>query len=615
MSHYEQYIGQVFDERYRIEAILGVGGMAAVLSAHDLKEGDKVAVKMLREEISDDKQAVKQFITESKAVAMLDHPNIVKIRDVVIRDDIKYIVMSYIEGETLRSYMDRVGVIPLNKTIDILLQILDALDHAHSKGVVHRDIKPQNILVLKSGKVIVTDFGIAKIPDSETISNEKTIGTVYYISPEQAAGGEIDRRSDLYSLGAMLFEMITGKLPYNADSTVAIALKQINDPIPSPKELLPTIPTGMDQIVRYALEKAPEDRFQTALQMKAYVEALQNDPFAEFAITPPEQYRIMLEDEAKKAKRKKEREELEKQAAMAAAHLKEEPKEEEEEVIRIKGDSWSVTPIMLGILLAFVLVLTVSGFYAVKTVFWDSSLNVFKNNSGENVIIQDYVGKPFTDADKSHLLEDLGYRKVTVSYEYSEVVDTGMVISQDPVAGQVRKLNVVELKIVVSLGSNVVENTFPDYTMGDYRVVGAKLADQGFRVELIPVTSSAVESSLILKTEPAAGSKILEGMEVKIYYSASPKAASLIYIFPQFLGMTEADAVYYVETQELNLVSLKYEYSDTVEAGRVIFSSVSKGPQPKLTPLSLVISLGVDPSTQIPTPSQPDEENSADILA
>lgn len=614
MSHYEQYIGKVFDERYRIDAVLGVGGMAAVLYAFDLKEQQKVAVKMLREEISDDKQAVRQFITESKAVAMLDHPNIVKILDVVIREETKYIVMSYIEGETLRSYMDRVGVLPLNKTIDILLQILDALDHAHSKGVVHRDIKPQNILMLKNGKVVVTDFGIAKIADSDTVSDDKTIGTVYYISPEQAEGVAIDHRSDIYSLGAMLFEMITGKLPFNADSTVAIALKQINEPTPSPRDHVPTIPIGMEQIVRYAMEKAPENRFQTALQMKAYVEELQRDPFAEFAIAPADQYRIALE-EAKKAKKKKEQEE---QQALADKNgqEKQQEKESEEEVIRIKGDSWSPIPIMLGILMAFVLVLTVAGFYAVKNVFWDSDLNVFKDNSGENVIIGDFVGKPFTDADQAHLTEDLGYHKVTVSYEHSEVVATGLVISQDPVAGQVRKLNVVELKIVVSLGSNAVENTLPDYTMADYRVIGAKLADQGFKVELIPVKSSALESALILKTEPAAGSKVYDGMTVRIYYSASPNATSIVYNFPEFEGMSETDATYYVDTHELNLISVKYEYSDTVEKGKVIFSSVSKGPKPKLTPLSLVVSLGVDPDTIPMPPSTGDQiEPSADITA
>ena len=613
MSHYEQYIGKVLDGRYRIDAVLGVGGMATVLSAFDLKEEQKVAVKMLREEISNDKQAVRQFITESKAVAMLDHPNIVKILDVVIREEIKYIVMSYIEGETLREYMDRNGALPVNKTIDILQQVLDALDHAHGKGVVHRDIKPQNILMLKNGKIVVTDFGIAKIADGDTISDEKTIGTVYYISPEQAEGGAIDHRSDIYSLGAMLFEMITGKLPFNAESTVAIALKQISEPTPSVREYLPTIPVGMEQIVRYAMEKSPESRFQTALQMRAYVDELKRDPFAEFAITPSEQYRIALEEEAKQAKKKKEQEELLARAAQSEQNGKQQ--EREAEVIRIKGDSWSPTPVILGILLAFVLVLTVSGFYAVKNIFWDSALNVFKDNSGENVIIGDYVGKPFTDAEQAHLTEDLGYHKVTVSYEYSETVDAGLVISQDPGAGQVRKLSVVELKIVLSLGSNAVENTLPDYTMEDYRVIGAKLADQGFKVELIPVESTALASSLILKTEPAAGSKMLEGMSVKIYYSASPKASTLIYTFPEFEGMTERDAVCYVESYGLNLISLKYEYSDTVEKGKIIISSVSKGPQPTLTPLSLVVSLGVDPSTQIPSPSLPEEDPSTEIIA
>ena len=600
MSHYEQYVGQILDKRYRIDAVLGVGGMSAVLAAHDLESGQSVAVKMLKEEISGDKQAVRQFITESKAVSMLNHPNIVKIHDVVIRDEIKYIVMRYIEGETLRSYMDRVGALPLNKTIGILVQILDALDHAHQKGVVHRDIKPQNIIMLKNGKVVVTDFGIAKIASSENTADDKTIGTVYYISPEQAEGGVIDHRSDLYSLGAMLYEMITGRLPFNADSTVAIAMKQISEQPPSPRDVLPTIPVGMEQIVQFALAKSPDDRFQTAAQMKTYLETLQNDPFAVFSVAPKEQFRIMQEEEDKELKRKHREEQRQKE-------LEEEARKGT--TVRIKGDSWSPIPMMLGIILAFMLVSVVAGFYAVKNVFWDSSLNVFIDRTGDDVVIADYVGKEFTQADKTYLKETLGYKSVVMTYEYSETVAQGKVISQEPRAGRVKKLNSAELKVVISLGSNVEESTFPDYSMEDYRTVRLILLDRGYEVEMIPVQSSAVDSCLILRTEPAAGSKVTEGMKVTVYYSAGPKASEITYEFPNFEGMTVTEVRNRVELSGLNLVEVSYEFSDTVEKGRVISSNVTAGVKPLLTPLRLVISKGVDPST-VPTEPDvlPDEE-------
>jgi serine/threonine-protein kinase len=594
MNHYQQYVGQILDKKYRIDAVLGVGGMSAVLAAQDLESGQRVAVKMLKEEISDDKQAVRQFITESKAVAMLNHPGIVKIHDVVIRDEIKYIVMGYIEGETLRSYMDSVGVLPLNKTIDIILQILDALEHAHKKGVVHRDIKPQNIIMLKNGKVVVTDFGIAKIASSENTVDDKTIGTVYYISPEQAEGGTIDHRSDLYSLGAMLFEMITGRLPFNADSTIAIAMKQINEQPPSPRDVLPTIPIGMEQIVQYALAKSPDERFQSAAQMKTYLEALKKDPFAVFSVAPKDQYRIMLEEEDKELKRKRKEEERRKE--------QEEEERKTPMVHRIKGDSWSPIPMMLGIIVAFVLVSVVGGFYAIKNVFWDSSLNVFVDRTGEDVVIGDYVGKEFTQADKTYLKETLGYKSVVMTYEYSETVAQGKVISQEPRAGRVKKLNSAELKVVISLGSNVVESTFPDYSMEDYRTVRLVLLDKGYEVEMVPIESSAVDSCLILRTDPAAGSKITEGMKVTVYYSAGPKASEITYEFPNFEGMTVNEVRNRIELSGLNLVEVRYEFSDTVEKGRIISSSIPAGRKPLLTPLRLVISKGVDPSTLPPDP-------------
>ena len=238
MEGYEKYVGAVLDGRYKIEKIIGIGGMAVVYKAHDMLMNRPVAVKMLKDEIAGDEESVKRFVNESKAVAMMSHRNIVSIYDVSVRDDVKYIVMEYIEGITLRNYMSKRGQLTLREIISYTEQILLALSHAHSKGIVHRDIKPQNIMLLKNGIIKVTDFGIAKLPNAETVTmTDKAIGTVYYISPEQASGQPIDRRSDLYSLGVMMYEMATGELPFTADSPVSVAMMQINDTARAPGEL------------------------------------------------------------------------------------------------------------------------------------------------------------------------------------------------------------------------------------------------------------------------------------------------------------------------------------------------------------------------------------------
>ncbi|MBQ5390643.1 MAG: serine/threonine protein kinase, partial [Clostridia bacterium] len=226
MDQYNNYIGLLLDGRYKIKRLLGIGGMAMVFEADDTFRKIPVAVKILKDEFASDEVSVQRFINESKAVLMLSHINIVKIFDVSVKGENKYIVMEYIDGITLKNYIERKGALSVKETISYSIQILRALEHAHLGGVIHRDIKPQNIMLLKNGQIKVTDFGIAKLPDAKTLTaTDKAIGTVYYISPEQAAGEKgIDRRTDLYSVGVMMYEMLTGKLPFDAENPVSIAL-------------------------------------------------------------------------------------------------------------------------------------------------------------------------------------------------------------------------------------------------------------------------------------------------------------------------------------------------------------------------------------------------------
>ena len=282
-QRFEKYVGQVFDGRYRIQKIIGIGGMAVVFEAEDFVMKRTVALKLLKDEINNDVQSVRRFINESRAVAMLNHPNIVAIYDVTVKDDLKYIVMENIRGITLKSYMNRKGVLNVKEALSFTEQILMALEHAHSKGIIHRDIKPQNIMLLRNGTIKVADFGIAKLPDvneTQEEQNKKAIGTVYYISPEQASGKPIDARSDLYSLGVMLYEMVTGRLPFRSEQLLNVAKMQVNEkPVP-PSKRNAAVPKGVEQLILCAMEKDPAKRFQSAKEMLRVVTQLKNNPQA-----------------------------------------------------------------------------------------------------------------------------------------------------------------------------------------------------------------------------------------------------------------------------------------------------------------------------------------------
>ncbi len=281
-------IGEVFDGRYKIIRTIGVGGMAIVYEAIDLATGNHVAIKTLKDSISDNPQALRRFINESKAVAMLSHPNIVKILDVSVKTEHKFIVMEYINGITLREYMTRKGALNWREALAFITQILLALDHAHMKGVIHRDIKPQNIMVVEGGVIKVADFGIAKIPDAETVTMiDHAVGTIYYISPEQAKGKKIDSRSDIYSLGVMFYEMVTGKLPFTAENAYAIMHKHINESPTPPTKLNPKLPLGIEQIILLAMEKSVSDRYQSASQMIRHIYRIQRDPTTIFQTQKP----------------------------------------------------------------------------------------------------------------------------------------------------------------------------------------------------------------------------------------------------------------------------------------------------------------------------------------
>ena len=303
----DRYIGKKLDGRYEIQEIIGVGGMANVYRAYDSIDDRTVAVKILRDEHMQNDELLRRFRNESKAIAVLSHPNIVKVYDVSFNEDIQYIVMEYIDGITLKEYIEQQKVLRWKEAVHFTVQILRALQHAHDKGIVHRDIKPQNIMLLADGTIKVADFGIARFARaSQQTVTDKAIGSVHYISPEQAKGDVTDEKSDIYSVGVMLYEMTTGKLPFDAESPVSVALQQIQSQPKTPRSINPDIPEGLEDIIIRAMQKDPARRYQSAAEMLRDIDEFKRDPTVsfEYKYTEPEEMSI-TENFAKTAKKTK----------------------------------------------------------------------------------------------------------------------------------------------------------------------------------------------------------------------------------------------------------------------------------------------------------------------
>ncbi len=549
--------------------------MAVVFEATDIVMNRTVAVKMLKEDLSDDTEAVKRFINESKAVSMLSHPNIVKIFDVSVKARLKYIVMERVEGITLKSYMQKKGALSREEVISYSEQVLRALEHAHSKGIVHRDIKPQNIMLLKNGRVKVTDFGIAVLPSSDRNPDGKAIGTVYYISPEQASGKETDTRSDLYSLGILMYEMATGTLPFNADTPVSVALMQVREQPQPPSEIRADIPRGLEQIILGAMEKSPDRRFQTATQMLKYVEKVHLNPeyvFKTRGAGAQESAALHAANDMKKQQSKKRN-------------------------TKRRKESSSMFPIILGVAVAFALVL-ITGAVTVL----DMVLKSENANAAEQIRVPNVVGETYSQDTIGNLLDSSIY-KVEVKIVYDAKNPAGTIIKQEPAANSSRKVvknqNKCTVTLTVSRGANLV--SVPDLVNYHYKSAQLIAENQemfNFRVVFKEIASEAFKYGLVVKTEPAAGEQVQYGSTITIYYSIGPEYEYVK--VDDYSGKTPAQANTLIAGDLIVGKNTTYEYSETVQEGHIISQSLAPGMHLKDSVINFVISKGPAPQTDQP---------------
>ncbi len=549
MEGYERYVGQVLDNRYRIEKIIGMGGMAVVFRAEDLLMRRTVAVKILKDDIARDEVSVKRFINESKAVSMLSHPNIVTIYDVSVHSDAKYIVMEYIEGITLKNYMTKKGKLEFREIIMYTEQVLRALEHAHQKGIVHRDIKPQNIMLLKNGIIKVMDFGIAKLPNAETVTvKDSAIGTVYYISPEQASGKPIDARSDIYSLGVMMYEMATGKLPFTADSPVSVALKQINDTAKPVKEEMPSLPLGLSQIIARAMDKDPDMRYQSAQQMLRQVVRLGDNP--ETTFKPP-----------KPTKKKG----------------------------RVKT-SRGMLPIILAITAAVFIVAVVSALVLVNKLF-------LSGDDTKTITVDEFAGKTFTDELQKYF-DDSDIYHLNLNQVYDSDTPAGYIMTQDPAAGDNRKIEPgkkkCEITLTVSLGPKTMK--MADVKSLDYREATLLLKKMGLRVSTESITSDVYDVGHVISSAPEAGTVLEAGDRVVLYVSTGASGERIT--VPNFKGKTEKQVLAEATEAGLLIGDVSYEESEDYGKGLVADQSIPSGSQAnKNSIIDFVVSLGAPETT------------------
>ena len=573
------YVGKILDGRYEIQEVLGVGGMAVVYRAYDNIDDRPVAVKILKEEYLANEEFRRRFKNESKAIAMLSHPNIVKVYDVSYGERLQYIVMEYVEGITLKEYIEQRRVIPWKEAVHFLTQILRALQHAHDRGVIHRDIKPQNILLLHSGNIKVTDFGIARLSRSETRTmGENAIGSVHYISPEQAKGDFTDGKTDIYSVGVVLYEMLTGELPFQADSTVSVAIMQLQTEPRRPREINDQIPLGLEQITIRAMQKNPADRYQSAAEMLLDLEEFKRNPLIRF------EYAYYVDKEPTKYVSPIERRKPPRPAPPPA------PEDQAE-----TAEKSRVVPIMLGIVIGLVVVLGVAAL-----------LYYFAGADTRMVTVERFVGKR-----QSEIQSNMSAYEKTYVFEFvpspNGNYQPGTVHQQNPTPNQRVKRD-QDGKVHVALYVvPLIDTKVPDVRGMLFDEAKKVLDDANFTPKLVSEYTRDVEEGKVVRTDPVQGTPLAQFQPVNVYVATRVTVKDIE--VPELIGWDADTAKELLESVELKLDPNIQKIDSDEEEGKIVWQSIN--PKTKVAPdtnIQVKVSNGTPPSVSgafaIPLPSR-----------
>ena len=534
----ENFCGKRLDGRYEIREIIGVGGMAVVYKAYDNIDDRIVAIKILKDEYLTNEEFKRRFKNESKAIAVLSHPNIVRVFNVSFGDRLQYIVMEYVDGITLKEYIEQQGVINWKEAVHFMGQILAALQHAHDKGIVHQDIKPQNIMLLQDGTIKVTDFGIARFSrvDSNTTS-ENAIGSVHYISPEQARGEMTDDKADIYSVGVVMYEMLTGKLPFQSDSAVSVAIMQLQQDPKRPRDIIPTLPLGLEQITIRAMQKNPNDRYGSAAEMLMDINEFKRNPAVKF------NYTYFVDQEPTKFVR----------TGTASGRIKPNQRDAqgETETKRIN----KTTAIMLGAIAGIVvLIMIIAG--------------IFIGIGNQKVEVPNFVNLNYYEEIENNK-EFTNKFKFVIEIDENSTLDDGTVLDQTPSASEKVKKG-SEIKLTIVQKNNVVI----DSSILGMSEEQAKnyLISRGVIPTVMSEYSETIAPGLVIKTSPEVGSSVKIGGEVILYIATDKEETVKV---PQLEGCSKEIAEQLLKASDLELGTVTEVNSD-VEAGVVVKQSVAK---------------------------------------
>ena len=549
----DQYIGKMLDDRYEILELIGSGGMANVYKARCHRLNRLVAIKILKSDLADNADFRRRFHDESQAVAQLSHANIVSVYDVSTNPDREYIVMELIDGITLKQYMERRGRMDWRESLHFISQIMRGLSHAHSRGIIHRDIKPQNIMVLRDGSVKVADFGIACLANQGQTLTQEALGSVHYISPEQARGDRIDARSDIYSAGVVLYEMLTGRLPFEGDSAVSVAIQHLSSVPLAPRDIDPSIPEPLELICMKAMNSDPNKRYASADAMIEDLEKFRRDPSVDMDYIRQELTAPAADTEPTMPLPTAQ------VASAVKKHTGELRREREAEEEPPRRDKKSIA-IIAGIFAAAVLLVVL----LFKLILGDFG----PAGSNKSYPVPDIRGKTVEEAQEMEGVKDIFLIEVQGT-RTTEEYQPGQIVEQDPAAGRTRKSNLV---IQVYVAAEPEKVPMKDLVGMEYRQARVLLTDMGLDLKITTetVSSDKYGADAVIETVPVADEPLVAGQTVILRVSTGPETVTV----PTFTGQDIANAVQNAQDLGLTVGEITYDTFSIAPQGQVIEQSI-----------------------------------------